>query len=101
MLSPTSELGEEVYLTDEDLVELKLNQSVWSVLVIVDTLTITEIITEIYNTTNLFNVIKTGEFSLSMTPKIEINIWKWNDKKRVILHPGKHYYPSIRQRIYE
>jgi len=92
-MNNSSKLGEEVYLTEDTLVELKLTQKPWTIIIPRRVPSITKVITEIYQTTNLFTVVE-GEFpSIVVIPKVNI-VFQYSNGWIPLgpLFTGRNYY---------
>lgn len=94
----SSKLGEKVFLTEEDFIELKLSGKPWTILIPEATPITTTIITEVYNTTNLFSEAEGKEsnhFPSQASPRIKIRMQFLGGgapSTRRVLVPEEHYY---------
>lgn len=90
----TSELGDKVFLTDEELVELKLTQKEW-IVQIGDCDSITHIITDLYVNTNLLeHVVKDTSDITQVNPVtdiilLQLGVWYGT------LHSYSIFYPML------
>lgn len=95
-MNNSSKFGEKITITEEDFIELKLSQKPWIITSIPPDLNITAVITEIYETTNLFSVInKRRYYPIEITPKVEI-VLKYDGEVgyRALLSVEYHYFAN-------